>query len=66
MYRQTNNASVNRYKAKNYDRVNLEMPKGQKEVIKDHAEKHGEKVNQFINRAILETIERDNQSEEKD
>lgn len=44
-----------------YDRINLTVPKGQKEVIRLHAESKGEKVNTFICRAIKETIERDNQ-----
>lgn len=35
------------------------MPKGQKEVIKAHAEAHSESVNGFINRAIDEAMERD-------
>ena len=41
------------------DRVNLTMPKGQKETIKAHAEAQGESLNAFINRAITETMERD-------
>lgn len=53
-------ASVNKYVKANYDRINVTMPKGQKEVIKAHAEAHSESVNGFINRAISETMERDN------
>ena len=53
-------AAVNRYMAKAYDRINLTVPKGRKEQIKSHAEQHGESVNAFINRAINETIARDN------
>jgi hypothetical protein len=52
-------ASVNKYVKKNYDRVLLTMPKGRKDVVKAHAEEQGESVNGFINRAIAETIERD-------
>lgn len=53
--------AVNKYMAANYDRINLTVPKGQKEVIKAHAAlKDGGSVNAFINRAIDETIERDN------
>lgn len=51
--------AVNKYMAENYDRVNLTMPKGRKEEIKAHAESRGESVNAFINRAIIETMERD-------
>lgn len=50
--------------ASNYDRINLTVPKGAKESIKSHAESRGESVNGFINRAINETIERDEQDRE--
>lgn len=49
----------NAFIAKTYDRINLTIPKGQKEIIRAHAESRGEKVNAFINRAIDETMERD-------
>lgn len=51
--------AVNKYMAANYDRINLTVPKGQKETIKAHAESKGESVNSFINRAINQTIETD-------
>lgn len=51
--------AVNKYMAANYDRINLTVPKGQKEEIKAHAESRGESVNSFINRAIKQTIETD-------
>ena len=51
--------AVNKYMAANYDRVNLTMPKGRKDLIQVHAAAQGESVNGFINRAITETMERD-------
>ncbi len=51
--------AVNKYMAANYDRINLTVPKGQKNAIKAHAEAQGESLNAFINRAITETMERD-------
>ena len=52
----------NKYNAKAYDRINLTLPKGQKEIIKAHAEKFDNKsVNRFIQRAINETMQRDNE-----
>lgn len=50
----------NDYISRTYDRVNLTIPKGQKETIKAHAETQSESLNAFINRAITETMERDN------
>lgn len=41
------------------DRINLTVPKGKKDIIKAHAEKKGESVNAFINRAIDEAMERE-------
>lgn len=50
----------NDYISRTYDRVNLTMPKGRKEVVQTHAEARGESLNAFINRAITEKMERDN------
>ena len=55
--------AVNKYMKENYDRVNLTMPKGEKNAVKAHAEARGESVNSFINRAIKEAMERDNAQE---
>ena len=51
--------AVNKYVKENYDRINVNMPKGRKEAVKAHAESQGESLNAFINRAITETMERD-------
>lgn len=51
--------AVNKYMKENYDRINLTVPKGEKDKIKAHADSRGESVNGFINRAISETMERD-------
>ena len=56
--------AVNKYMRENYDRINLTMPKGQKELVKAYAEAHSESLNGFINRAITETMERDNSATE--
>ena len=52
-------AANNRYNAKAYDRINIAVPKGNKDIIKAHAESNGESINGFVNRAIDETMERD-------
>ena len=55
----------NKFIAKAYDRVNLTLPKGQKDVVQAHAAKRGESVNGFIGRAITETMKRDIEMEGK-
>ena len=49
----------NKYAAKAYDRIALQVKKGEKDQIKAHAESRSESLNGFINRAISETMERD-------
>ena len=51
--------AVTKYMKENYDEVKVRMAKGQKELVKAHAEAHGESTNGFINRAISETMGRD-------
>ena len=51
--------SINRYMSKAYDRITMLVKKGGKEEIKAHAAAQGESVSGCINRAIKETIERD-------
>ena len=55
----TSSAVKNRYMKKAYDRINLTVPKGDKERIEAHAAGRGESVNAFIRRAITETMDRD-------
>ena len=53
-------AATAKYEAKVYDKILLRLPRGKKDTIQAHAEAHRESVNGFINRAITETMERDN------
>ena len=58
----SNQKAVAKYCKNHYDELKLRVPKGEKELIKAHAEKFdGGSVNAFIQRAIAETMERDNQ-----
>ena len=43
-----------------YEHFRVEVDKGQKQALKAHAESRGETLNGFVNRAIQETLERDN------
>ena len=60
----TSSAVKNKWNAENYDRVNLTLTKGQKDIIKAHADSMGESVNAFIGRALTNQMERDTQSKE--
>ena len=51
--------AVSKYMEENYDEIKVRVEKGQKDIIKAHAEARGESVNGFIGRAIDETMERD-------
>lgn len=55
--------AVAKYMKNNYDELKVRVPKGDKDKIKAHAESKGESLNGFINRAIDETMERDNTAE---
>ena len=52
--------AVSKYMKENYDEIKVRVGKGQKDVIKAHAEARGESVNAFVGRAIEETMQRDN------
>ena len=49
-----------KYNANAYDELKARVPKGQKEIIRAHAETVDGSLNKFLNRAINETMERDN------
>lgn len=51
--------AVSKYMKENYDVYQIRMKKGQKDIIKAHAEAQGESVNGFINRAIDHQISQD-------
>ena len=46
----------NQFNSKAYDRINLTVPKGEKDKIKAYAESKGESVNGFIYRSIQEAM----------
>lgn len=53
--------AVANYKKKHYDVITINVPKGFKAVAQKHAQKHDASLTAFVNRAIRETMERDNQ-----
>lgn len=48
----------NQFNAQAYDRINLTVPKGKKQEIKEYAEARGESVNGYINRIIEEDMQK--------
>ena len=53
-----------KYVKQNYDRIEVKVPKGDKEALQAHAQAQGESMNKFINRAISEQVVRDTIHEE--
>lgn len=53
------------YVKKAYDRIEVKVTKGKREIIQAHSEAQGESMNAFINRAITETMERDGPATEE-
>ena len=47
------------------DSLHVRMKKGMREVVQAHADSQNESVNAFVNRAIQETMERDQRRGEK-
>ena len=45
-----------KYNAANYDRIEIKVPKGNKEIIAQAAAAAGQSVNAFINEAIKEKM----------
>ena len=49
---------VNAFIRKKYDRINLLIPAGNKEIIKSRAAKKGKSVNQYLNDLIEDDLRR--------
>ena len=54
-----NQKAVAKYMKANYDDIKVRVPKGERDIIKAHAEKAGESVNGYIKKAVDERIERE-------
>ena len=57
--------AVKKYDQEKIDRIAMRVPKGKREVIQVHAQEQGESINAFLNRAVDETIERDQEKRKK-
>ena len=47
----------NEYNKRAYDRINLTVPKGYREIIREAANANGESVNEFILRLVRNEIQ---------
>ncbi len=52
--------AIYKYREK-IEELRFQVPKGEKDVIKEHAAKQGESVSSFVYRAVREAMERDSQ-----
>lgn len=55
-YTQASNKAVQKYSAKAYDQVKINVYKGQREQIKAYAEKRGMSLNGYINKLIADDM----------
>lgn len=55
----------NEFNKANYDRVEVVVKKGEKAVIKEIAKAAGQSVSEYINQAIKERMEREQQAGER-
>lgn len=51
--------AVAKYNSANYEQILVRVNKGEKEAFSAHAQRRGESLNAFANRALHETMERD-------
>ncbi len=55
-YTQASNKAVQKYSAKAYDQVKINVYKGQRNQIKAYAEKRGMSLNGYINKLIADDM----------
>lgn len=58
--RKSQQKATNKYIKNHYDRLNITLPKGQRDVIARIAAKKGESVNGFVRRLIDEALSKEN------
>lgn len=64
-YTEAQARSAKKYLTETVEDVRIRVPKGQKAIIKAHAESQGESMNQFVARAIHEAMAHDAHCSEK-
>ena len=56
-YTEAQKEATARYNKKAYDRINLVVPKGKRQVIADYAKAQGKSLNRFINDLIDQELD---------
>lgn len=56
-YTPSQKKAAEKYLHEKVEDIRIRVPTGQKEIIKEYAATHGESVNSFIIRAIMEAME---------
>ncbi len=56
-YTEAQRQATARYNKKAYDRIEIFVRKGKKQIIKDFAQKQGLSMNKFINEAVNKAME---------
>lgn len=57
-YSESQKRASRNYNEKAYDRLEIKVPKGQKDIIKEFALKKNQSLNEFVNNCIFETIKK--------
>ena len=59
-YSEAQKRAVAKYNSKSYDELKIRVTKGKKAELQEHAQKQNESLNAFVNRAIDNQVEQDN------
>ena len=57
-YSDCSKSATNKYRS-NYEFIQIRVQPGMREIISEHASAHGESINSFVNRVIIEALEKD-------
>ena len=56
----------NKYTAAHYDRINMALPKGSRKLIEECAQRHGESLNRYVCRIVLEAVREEIRQQERE
>lgn len=59
MAKKQDSKAIAKYKKENYDRINVDLPKGERDIIREHVKKVGTSMQAFIREAIYAAINED-------